>query len=102
MAFVYLSSGLSGSEVDISRRIEVFGSNVIPPNPQKGFLRLVREALQDPTLIILIVAAVFSLGLSFYKAPQSHLDGGGENHRSLLRSIESDGSVAKSTKQRFS
>ena len=49
--------------------MDVFGSNVIPPKPPKPFLQLVWEALQDVTLIILIVAAVISLGLSFYHAP---------------------------------
>jgi len=42
-------------------------SNVIPPKPPKTFLTLVWEALQDVTLIILEVAALVSLGLSFYK-----------------------------------
>lgn len=59
-------SGLSGSPADIRARLETFGSNVIPPKPPKTFLRLVWEALQDVTLIILIVAAILSLGLSFY------------------------------------
>jgi len=58
-------SGLDGT--DLSRRIEVFGSNVIPPKPPKTFLQLVWEALQDITLIILIIAAIISLGLSFYR-----------------------------------
>lgn len=33
-------------------------------------LQLVWEALQDVTLIILIVAALISLGLSFYHPPE--------------------------------
>ncbi len=33
-------------------------------------LQLVWEALQDVTLIILIVAAIISLGLSFYHPPE--------------------------------
>lgn len=59
--------GLSGSQVDTDHRRETFGSNVIPPKPPKTFLQLVWEALQDITLIILEVAAVVSLGLSFYQ-----------------------------------
>lgn len=39
---------------------------MIPPKPPKTFLQLVWEALQDVTLIILEVAALVSLGLSFY------------------------------------
>lgn len=61
------NEGLSGSRGDIDHRRETFGSNVIPPKPPKTFLTLVWEALQDVTLIILEVAALVSLGLSFYK-----------------------------------
>ncbi|XP_055372727.1 plasma membrane calcium-transporting ATPase 2 isoform X3 [Condylostylus longicornis] len=61
------NEGLSGSRGDIEHRRETFGSNVIPPKPPKTFLTLVWEALQDVTLIILEVAALVSLGLSFYK-----------------------------------
>ncbi|KAL3290352.1 hypothetical protein HHI36_023694 [Cryptolaemus montrouzieri] len=62
--------GLSGSNVDLEHRRETFGSNSIPPKPPKTFLQLVWEALQDITLIILEVAAIVSLGLSFYQPPQ--------------------------------
>lgn len=61
--------GLSGSQVDLEHRRETFGSNSIPPKPPKTFLQLVWEALQDITLIILQVAAIVSLGLSFYQPP---------------------------------
>lgn len=59
--------GLSGAKADIEHRRETFGSNIIPPKPPKTFLQLVWEALQDVTLIILEVAALVSLGLSFYQ-----------------------------------
>ncbi|KAJ8249621.1 hypothetical protein COCON_G00228370 [Conger conger] len=59
--------GLSGNPADISKRIEEFGQNLIPPKKPKTFLQLVWEALQDVTLIILEVAAIVSLGLSFYR-----------------------------------
>lgn len=71
-----LSPGLSGSKADLQHRREVFGSNLIPPKPPKTFLTLVWEALQDVTLIILEVAAVVSLGLSFYKPSDDPLDVG--------------------------
>ncbi|XP_033337765.1 plasma membrane calcium-transporting ATPase 3 isoform X6 [Megalopta genalis] len=61
------SEGLSGSAADIQHRRDTFGSNLIPPKPPKTFLQLVWEALQDVTLIILEVAALVSLGLSFYQ-----------------------------------
>uniref|UniRef100_A0A8C2K954 Calcium-transporting ATPase n=1 Tax=Cyprinus carpio TaxID=7962 RepID=A0A8C2K954_CYPCA len=63
--------GLSGHSDDISRRKEEFGKNFIPPKKPKTFLQLVWEALQDVTLIILEVAAIISLGLSFYKPPDA-------------------------------
>ncbi|CAE1239789.1 ATP2B [Acanthosepion pharaonis] len=63
------SEGLSGNPYDLEHRRQVFGSNVIPPKPPKSFLQLVWEALQDVTLIILLVAALISLALSFYKVP---------------------------------
>lgn len=65
--------GLSGNPADLERRQEVFGKNLIPPKKPKTFLQLVWEALQDVTLIILEIAAIISLGLSFYRPP------GGEN-----------------------
>ncbi|XP_014227318.1 plasma membrane calcium-transporting ATPase 2 isoform X1 [Trichogramma pretiosum] len=60
------SEGLSGSATDMQHRRDTFGSNSIPPKPPKTFLQLVWEALQDVTLIILEIAALVSLGLSFY------------------------------------
>jgi P-type Ca2+ transporter type 2B len=61
------SEGLSGSDNDMEHRRETFGSNTIPPKPPKTFLQLIWEALQDVTLIILEIAALVSLGLSFYQ-----------------------------------
>ncbi|KAM6321440.1 plasma membrane calcium-transporting ATPase 1 isoform 5-T5 [Aegotheles albertisi] len=63
------NEGLSGNPADIERREAVFGKNFIPPKKPKTFLQLVWEALQDVTLIILEIAAVVSLGLSFYRPP---------------------------------
>uniref|UniRef100_A0A8C4ICD0 Calcium-transporting ATPase n=1 Tax=Dicentrarchus labrax TaxID=13489 RepID=A0A8C4ICD0_DICLA len=63
--------GLSGQPADIEKRKTVFGENLIPPKKPKTFLQLVWEALQDVTLIILEVAAIVSLGLSFYKPPDA-------------------------------
>ncbi|KAH8331325.1 hypothetical protein KR074_003549 [Drosophila pseudoananassae] len=61
------NSIIAGSKADEEHRRDTFGSNIIPPKPPKTFLTLVWEALQDVTLIILEVAALVSLGLSFYK-----------------------------------
>lgn len=65
--YTSFNEGLSGNLQDLEHRRDTFGSNVIPPKPPKTFLTLVWEALQDVTLIILEVAALVSLGLSFYK-----------------------------------
>uniref|UniRef100_A0AAQ5YKC1 Calcium-transporting ATPase n=1 Tax=Amphiprion ocellaris TaxID=80972 RepID=A0AAQ5YKC1_AMPOC len=63
--------GLDGKSEDINRRKQNFGQNVIPPKKPKTFVQLVWEALQDVTLIILEVAAIISLGLSFYSPPDA-------------------------------
>ena len=59
--------GLStANKADLSARANQFGMNEIPPKPPKSFLFLMWEAVQDTTLIILIVSAIISLALSFY------------------------------------
>ncbi|XP_029288897.1 plasma membrane calcium-transporting ATPase 4 isoform X2 [Cottoperca gobio] len=63
--------GLDGTSEDIDRRKQEFGQNLIPPKKPKTFMQLVWEALQDVTLIILEVAAIISLGLSFYSPPDA-------------------------------
>ncbi|XP_064160208.1 plasma membrane calcium-transporting ATPase 2 isoform X8 [Anguilla rostrata] len=63
------TEGLSGVVADLDKRREVYGKNIIPPKKPKTFLQLVWEALQDVTLIILEIAAMISLGLSFYHPP---------------------------------
>uniref|UniRef100_A0A8C2EXB5 Calcium-transporting ATPase n=1 Tax=Cyprinus carpio TaxID=7962 RepID=A0A8C2EXB5_CYPCA len=70
--------GLSGNPADLEKRHAAFGKNFIPPKKPKTFLQLVWEALQDVTLIILEVAAIISLGLSFYH-PQGEASGGVED-----------------------
>ncbi|PAV73722.1 hypothetical protein WR25_04645 [Diploscapter pachys] len=66
------NNGISGTEEDLQNRRAVFGANEIPPQPPKCFLQLVWEALQDVTLIILLVAAIVSLALSFYHPPEDN------------------------------
>uniref|UniRef100_A0A1A8GDE1 Calcium-transporting ATPase n=1 Tax=Nothobranchius korthausae TaxID=1143690 RepID=A0A1A8GDE1_9TELE len=70
--------GLSGQPADIEKRKTVFGKNLIPPKKPKTFLQLVWEALQDVTLIILEVAAIISLGLSFYHPPDAQRENCGK------------------------
>ncbi|XP_069500010.1 plasma membrane calcium-transporting ATPase 2 isoform X7 [Ambystoma mexicanum] len=63
------TEGLPGTDADLEKRRQVYGHNFIPPKKPKTFLQLVWEALQDVTLIILELAAIISLGLSFYQPP---------------------------------
>ena len=43
----------------------LFGQNIIQPSPLKSYWSHVCEALWDPTMIMLIAAAIVSFGLSF-------------------------------------
>uniref|UniRef100_A0A8D0TZF4 Calcium-transporting ATPase n=1 Tax=Sus scrofa TaxID=9823 RepID=A0A8D0TZF4_PIG len=73
--------GLPGTAPDLEKRKQIFGQNFIPPKKPKTFLQLVWEALQDVTLIILEIAAIISLGLSFYHPPgeNNEAQGGAED-----------------------
>ncbi|KAI4810310.1 hypothetical protein KUCAC02_019149 [Chaenocephalus aceratus] len=64
-------NGLDGTVEDINRRQKEYGQNVLPPQKAKTFLQLVWKALNDVTLIILQVAAIISLALSFYSPPSA-------------------------------
>ncbi|XP_028644472.1 plasma membrane calcium-transporting ATPase 2 isoform X3 [Grammomys surdaster] len=66
---------LPGTAPDLEKRKQIFGQNFIPPKKPKTFLQLVWEALQDVTLIILEIAAIISLGLSFYHPPGESNEG---------------------------
>ncbi|XP_053175556.1 plasma membrane calcium-transporting ATPase 1b isoform X1 [Scomber japonicus] len=79
--------GLDGNSEDIDRRKEEFGQNIIPPKKPKTFVQLVWEALQDVTLIILEVAAIISLGLSFYRPPDAER----QNCGSAAGGVEDEG-----------
>ncbi|XP_076447724.1 plasma membrane calcium-transporting ATPase 2-like isoform X3 [Babylonia areolata] len=74
------TEGLVG-DLGRAERSQAYGTNVIPPKPPKSFLRLVWEALQDVTLIILIFAAIISLGLSFYKGEEEENEDEDESYR---------------------
>ncbi|MBN3296876.1 AT2B4 ATPase, partial [Amia calva] len=71
------TEGLSDNPADLDKRRQVYGQNFIPPKKAKTFLQLVWEALQDVTLIILEIAAIISLGLSFYQPPGEESEGCG-------------------------
>ncbi|CAJ0931103.1 unnamed protein product, partial [Mesorhabditis belari] len=73
------NGGIANTEAELQKRRTAFGANEIPPHPPKCFLQLVWEALQDVTLIILLVAAIVSLALSFYKPPDDEEDARGQD-----------------------
>ncbi len=70
-----LSKGLTSSNTqDLEARRAQYGRNEIPPKPPKPFWMLMWEALQDTTLIILIVCAIISLVLSVLFHSENKLD----------------------------
>ncbi|XP_062855521.1 plasma membrane calcium-transporting ATPase 3a isoform X2 [Trichomycterus rosablanca] len=81
------TDGLWDIPADLERRRQIFGQNFIPPKKPKTFLQLVWEALQDVTLIILEIAAIISLGLTFYRSP----DGNSEGCSSVSAAVEDEG-----------
>ncbi|KAM7007004.1 plasma membrane calcium-transporting ATPase 2 isoform 8-T22 [Tautogolabrus adspersus] len=82
------TEGLTGALPDLDKRKEIYGKNLIPPKKPKTFLQLVWEALQDVTLIILELAALISLGLSFYHPPG---ESGGESCGAAAAGVEDEG-----------
>jgi Ca2+ transporting ATPase len=59
-------TGISGEKEDMNWRADTYGRNEIPAQPSKSIFRLAFEACRDPTLIMLMICAVISIGLSFY------------------------------------
>ena len=68
-SFICSLAGISNTSKDAAERESIFGRNEIPTTPPPSFLQLVWHAMQDTTLIILQVAALVSLLLSFYHEP---------------------------------
>ncbi|XP_024382480.1 calcium-transporting ATPase 8, plasma membrane-type [Physcomitrium patens] len=61
-----LEDGVKDKPEEIQRRKDAYGSNTYPKKKPKGLLHFVWEAMQDTTLIILIVAAIVSLGAEMW------------------------------------
>ncbi|KAL7670422.1 hypothetical protein ACOME3_005358 [Neoechinorhynchus agilis] len=55
---------------NIELRASCFGRNSLPQRKPKHFLTFCWDALQDALLVILLLCAVLSFGLSFYHPPQ--------------------------------
>eukprot|EP01138_Halocafeteria_seosinensis_P001621 gb/GECG01001661.1/.p1 GENE.gb/GECG01001661.1/~~gb/GECG01001661.1/.p1 ORF type:complete len:1228 (+),score=168.97 gb/GECG01001661.1/:1-3684(+) len=66
-----LHSGVPGDHQDLSIRREIFYSNAMPPRPFDSFWKLFKEAFKDPVLIILVFAALISLGIGAYEQHES-------------------------------
>ncbi|CAD5226224.1 unnamed protein product [Bursaphelenchus xylophilus] len=73
--------GLPQDKHYLDERRKRYGSNTIPKAESKSLIKLIFDASKDPTLIILILSGLVSLGLSFYEpppavsAPQTLLNG---------------------------
>ncbi|CAF3512193.1 unnamed protein product [Adineta steineri] len=76
-----LKTGLTGDPLDLLHRKKIFGHNEIPKKSAKSFFRLMFEALQDVTLIILIICAAISFGLAFYHSDHNTFEHQYERHK---------------------
>lgn len=73
------NKGLDSNNLeDLEQRRAVYGRNEIPPKPMRSFIKLCWDALHDMLLVILLVCAVISIGLSFYKPPRHEGEAGEE------------------------
>jgi Ca2+ transporting ATPase len=61
-----LNNGIDENADEIARRIHLYGRNQIPLKSSKSIFILAFEAIQDTTLIMLILCSFVSIGLSFY------------------------------------
>jgi len=77
----------SNNEQDLEQRRTAYGINEIPPKPMKSFLRLCWDALHDMLLIILLICAAVSTGLSFYKPPREAHEHKEEESKYIDRSV---------------
>ena len=59
--------GLTNEQV-VAMRAK-FGSNEMPASPKKSYLELWLEAINDPTLLVLLAAAAVAFALGMYKHP---------------------------------
>ncbi|MBW0497407.1 hypothetical protein O181_037122 [Austropuccinia psidii MF-1] len=77
----YENSSSLSNHINLNDRIQKFGQNVVPQKKTKSLIKLVWLALQDKVLIILIIAAIISLGLGLYTTfgtpPKTYQDSNG-------------------------
>ncbi len=65
-----VNKGISTSGNSIAERIHVFGKNLFPVPETKSFLALFFSCIEDPTIKVLLVSAVISLGVGLYGDPK--------------------------------
>lgn len=88
-----LQNGISDTNDEVAQRITTFGKNEIKAKKSKSLFVLCLEAIQDPTLIMLIICAVISIALSFYHPEDEVVDEeyrhpGKENDKNNLEWVE--------------
>jgi magnesium-transporting ATPase (P-type) len=54
------------SEIEVEDRIKKYGSNTFPVRESKSFFELVKEALNDTTMIILCICAFISIVINIF------------------------------------
>ena len=69
-----INAGLSGDKEDIDARREFYGKNFVEGKPPKTFCELCWAAMQDFTLIMLVICAVISLVLGISIAVTYSID----------------------------
>lgn len=77
-------TGLTGDETDLHSRKKIFGRNEIPKKSSKSFFRLIFEAIQDLTLIILIICSLISFVLAFYQTESPTFEYQLKQHRKKI------------------
>lgn len=65
--------GVSDSPRELEARKREYGANYIVPVPPKSFVALMFDAIQDKTLIILIIAALLSMVLGLTVEEQKNI-----------------------------
>ena len=66
---VNVVSGLTTDQVQEMRR--TFGTNTFPESPMEGFFSIFFGSFNDFTLLVLIAAALVSLGIGIYQEPDT-------------------------------
>jgi Ca2+ transporting ATPase len=84
-----LQTGLNEQHVEqMEKRVQTYGINEIPKTKSKSIFHLLFRATQDATLIMLMICACVSIGLSFYNPSQEDNGDGTENELREKRSLE--------------